>query len=180
MAPTDTFRWSGFGRRLRLPAMSFAGATGLYVEGRSCVAAPEPSAAPPPIATGPSGDPTTVVLVVEATIASADVRALADRMQDLTEGRALRVVLCDVGVIVEPDIATVDALARLALGARRAGCRVGLRHASPELRGLLALTGFGEVLPCDGGSGVEARGQPEEREEVRGVQEERDPADPIA
>jgi anti-anti-sigma regulatory factor len=129
---------------------------------------------------GPSGDPTTVVLVVEATIGAADARALADRMHALIEGQARRLVLCDVTVIVRPDIATVDALARLALGARRAGCRVGLRHASPELRNLLALAGLGQILPCAGDSAVEARGQAEEREERRGIQEERDAADPIA
>jgi hypothetical protein len=89
-------------------------------------------------------------------------------------------VPCEVGGLVAPDIATVDALARLALGARRAGCRVRLEHASPALRGLLALSGLVEVLPCSAGSGLEARGQTEQREELGRVQEECDPADPVA
>jgi hypothetical protein len=74
----------------------------------------------------------------------------------------------------------VDALAHLALGARRMGCRVQLRHAGPDLRALIDLVGLGEILPCADGSGVEAQRQPEQREEPRRVQEERDPADPIA
>lgn len=144
------------------------------------MAAPEPSPALPAIAPGPSGDPTTAVLIIEATIGSGDLPAVADRMRDLVDGRAIRLVLCDVAVIVEPDIATVDALARLALGARRVGCRVGLRHASRELQGLLVLAGLGEILPCADESVVEARGQPEEREELLSIQEERDAADPLA
>jgi len=144
------------------------------------LAASEPSAAPPPTALGPVGDPSTVVFVVEATIDRDGLRALTDRLLVLTEGRALRVILCDVGVIVEPKLATVDALARLALDARRAGCLVRLRHACPELRNLLALAGLAEILPCVAESVVEARRQPEEREEMGRIQEERDPADPVA
>jgi hypothetical protein len=90
------------------------------------------------------------------------------------------IVLCEVGAIVEPDIGAVDALAHLALGAGRVGCRVQLRHAGPDLRALLALAGLSEILPCADGSGVEAEGQSEQREELGDVQEERDPADPSA
>jgi hypothetical protein len=132
------------------------------------------------MAIGPSGDATTVVLTVEATIAAGDVRALADRMCELLAGHEHQLVVCDVGVIVDPDFATVDALARLALGARRVGCGIRLSNACPGLRDLLALAGLGAILPCAAGSGVEARGQSEEREELLRVEEERDPADPIA
>jgi ABC-type transporter Mla MlaB component len=41
---------------------------------------------------------------------------------------------------------TVDALARLQLAARRAGCQVRLRRASAELRSLVALMGLADVL----------------------------------
>ena len=140
----------------------------------------EPSAAPPSTAVGPVGDPGTIVVVVEATLDGDGVRALTDRLLALTEGRVAGVVLCDVGVIAEPDLATVDGLARLALDARRAGCRIRLRHACPELRNLLALAGLAEILPCVPESVVEVSGQSEEREEVRRIEEERDTADPIA
>lgn len=91
-----------------------------------------------------------------------------------------RVVVCDVSALVEPDLAMVDALARLALVARRIGCRVQLRYASPQLRELLGLAGLADVVPCAARSGVEPSRQTEEREELRRVQEEGDPADPIA
>jgi ABC-type transporter Mla MlaB component len=58
-------------------------------------------------------------------------------------------VFCDVQG-VKADAATVDALARLQLAARRCQCRVRLRGASHELRDLVAFMGLADVLP-DGG-----------------------------
>ena len=144
------------------------------------MAASEPSAGPPTTAIGPAGDPSIVVFVVEARLDHASARALTDRLLVLTDGGIGRVVVCDVGVILDPDLATVDALARLALDARRAGCRIRLRQACPDLRNLLALAGLAEILPCVPASVVEVSGQAEERKEVRRIQEERDPTDPIA
>ena len=45
------------------------------------------------------------------------------------------------------DAVTVDALARLALAARRGGSRVRLIGASPELRELVAFMGLADALP---------------------------------
>jgi len=50
---------------------------------------------------------------------------------------------CDVAAVEDPDMGTVDALARMALTARRLGRRVELRRARPELRELLELAGLG-------------------------------------
>lgn len=69
-------------------------------------------------------------------------------------------------------LSAIDALARLALAARRAGIELRLRKVSEELRELLVLAGLEEVL------GVEPRGQPEEREERLGVEEEAELDDP--
>jgi hypothetical protein len=85
-----------------------------------------------------------------------------------------------VRAAIDPDLGTVDALARLALTARRLGCRVRLEHASSDLRALLTLAGLAEVVPCSRGSGIERERKTEEREELLGVQEERDPADPTS
>jgi hypothetical protein len=63
-----------------------------------------------------------------------------------------------------PDLAIVDALARLQLGARRRGTRLRLRNVSDELRGLLELVGLADVLA------LEPRGQPELGEQL-GVDE---------
>jgi hypothetical protein len=77
-----------------------------------------------------------------------------------------RKIVCNVGALA-PDARTVDALARLQLGAKRAGLDLRLSHASGDLRALLAFVGLSAVL------GVEAGGQAEEREHGVGVEEER-------
>ena len=64
----------------------------------------------------------------------------------LSESRA-DIAFCDVAG-VEPDAVTVEALARLQLGARRLGCQVRLRHASSELLQLVAFMGLTDVLPA--------------------------------
>jgi ABC-type transporter Mla MlaB component len=71
-----------------------------------------------------------------------------------------------------PDVATIDALARLQLAARRAGRRLRLLQPPDELLELITLCGLGEVL------GVEPRRQAEEREERLRLEEERDLGDP--
>jgi hypothetical protein len=82
-------------------------------------------------------------------------------------------IVCDVGALA-PDAAAIEALARLQLAARRRGLEIRLRHASSELLGLLAFVGLSEVLR------VETSGQPEEREERLGAEEERQLDDPAA
>ena len=56
------------------------------------------------------------------------------------------IVICDVRG-ADADAATVDALARLQLAARRWGCRVRLRNASDDLLALVAFMGLADVLP---------------------------------
>jgi hypothetical protein len=48
-----------------------------------------------------------------------------------------------------PDLALVEALARLQLAALRTGCSISLRDACPELCGLLDLVGLTAVLPVE-------------------------------
>ena len=47
---------------------------------------------------------------------------------------------------IAPDAVLVDAIARLALAARRHRCRIRLRGASQELLELIEFAGLGEVL----------------------------------
>ena len=89
-------------------------------------------------------------------------------------------VVCDVGGIDRPGLEAIDGVARLALAARRLGCGVRLENASPELRDLVAFVGLADVLPCSIASAVESGRQAEQREEPGGVEEERDPANPVA
>jgi ABC-type transporter Mla MlaB component len=90
--------------------------------------------------------PRTIAFAVRGPIARADLPGLCDRVCALLTDSPGADALCDVSG-VEPDAVTVDALARLQLGARRCGCRVRLRNASPELRELVALMGLTDVLP---------------------------------
>jgi hypothetical protein len=85
---------------------------------------------------------------------------------EMAEPRSSSIV-CDVSELA-PDAMSIDALARLQLGARRLGVEIRLRHASHELVDLLGLVGLREVL------GVEAGREAEEREQRVGVEEERE------
>lgn len=57
-------------------------------------------------------------------------------------------VPCDVRCL-EANAVTVNALARLQLAALRAGCRICLCNASPELLELILFVGLEEVIPRD-------------------------------
>jgi hypothetical protein len=104
----------------------------------------------------------------------ADVRALCDRAERLLQEGHPTGLECDVAAVRTPDLVTVEGLARVELAARRHGSDVRLQGASVELLELLALCG----LPLE--LALESEGEAEEREEAGGVQEERDPGDPIA
>jgi ABC-type transporter Mla MlaB component len=90
--------------------------------------------------------PRTLAFAVGGPITRADLPGLCERVCALLERSDATVVLCDVRGI-DPDAVTVDALARLQLAARRHGCQVRLRHASDELRELVAFMGLADVLP---------------------------------
>jgi len=87
-----------------------------------------------------------VAFVIAGPITSAELPALCERICSVVATTGAQVALCDVrGVPV--DAVTVDALARLQLAARRLDCQVRLRHASDELRELVAFMGLSELLP---------------------------------
>jgi ABC-type transporter Mla MlaB component len=91
--------------------------------------------------------PDTLAFAIRGPITRADLPGLCERVCELLSASPARIVLCDVRG-VGPDAVTVDALARLQLGAKRHGCRVRLRGASSELVALVALLGLSDVLPC--------------------------------
>ena len=97
----------------------------------------------------PSDDVRTIVLVVEGRITPGDVARLCHTARLILEECAAERIVCDVSS-VNVDAATVDALARLRLLARRLGRRIRFRHGSPELRALLRLTGLDGVCRCEG------------------------------
>jgi hypothetical protein len=79
---------------------------------------------------------------------------------------------CDVRHVPCADLATVGALARASLNARRLGERLWVVNATEELRELIVFAGLSEVLLG------RRRRQPEEREQPFGV-EERGEADDL-
>ena len=89
--------------------------------------------------------PQTIAFAIVGPIARADLPGLCDRVCDLLSSTCAGIAICDVAQ-VPADAVTIDALARLQLAARRHGCRVRLRHASPELSALVAFMGLADVL----------------------------------
>jgi ABC-type transporter Mla MlaB component len=88
----------------------------------------------------------TVEFAIGAPLARADLAALCARVCRLLERTDPVVAFCNVGGLSAPDAIAVDALARLALVARRHGCEVRLRGACPELLELVGLMGLADVL----------------------------------
>lgn len=123
--------------------------------------------------------PVSIDVAIGKPFTPADVPRLWDGVRSRLSRRAATtaVVTCDVTALSNPDAASVEALARLQLLASRAGCRVRLLDACIELRDLLELMGLSEVLPCS--LDLEPGREVEEREPPGGVEEERDPIDPI-
>jgi anti-anti-sigma regulatory factor len=93
--------------------------------------------------------------------------------------RVARALVVDVGRVRTPDVGTVDALARLALTARRRGCRLLLVRCSGALAELLDLAGLSDVVGLGDPSAVEVGRQPEQLEQPR-AEEDGDAADPVA
>ncbi|MDX3227992.1 STAS domain-containing protein [Streptomyces sp. ME19-01-6] len=140
---------------------------------------------PAPDAAGGTGDHAAgapAVLVLDPAVGRADVPGLCARLRELaSHGAGAGPVVVDVGAVRAPDLAVVEALARLQLAARRLGSGILLRGVSGELRAVLARSGLDTALPTAGLPGVggaEAGGQAEEREEAGGVQEGVERGDP--
>jgi hypothetical protein len=89
--------------------------------------------------------PRTVTVSIGAPLEHAQLPELFERTCSLLEQEGVELLQCEVAG-VEADAVAVDAVARLALAARRRGCRVRLCGASPELRALVAFVGLAEVL----------------------------------
>jgi hypothetical protein len=117
-------------------------------------------------------------LTVHGRIDPGDAGALVAAVERALDRSASGPVTCDVAGLLDPDLVAMDALARMQLAARTRGRMVRLRDPTRELAELLVLCGLWDVLPVDRGSGFEAIGQPEEREQRGGVEERVDPADP--
>lgn len=113
--------------------------------------------------------------MVVGAVTRADVPVLCERLRLLVDESNVDIVDCDVRAL-GANVVAVEALARLQLTARRAGCHIRLRRPSHELEGLLDLCGLADVLPS-GGLRLGRGRQTEEREHARRVEERVDPQD---
>ncbi|MFJ2396266.1 STAS domain-containing protein [Streptomyces sp. NPDC087843] len=111
---------------------------------------------------------TPAVLVLPALVTRDEVSGLCDDVRARLVETGGGVVVCDVAGLGPPGLATVDALARMELAARRAGGRIRLRDPAPPLRALLDLVGLR----------FELEGQSEEGEPALGVEEAVESGDP--
>ncbi|GGU62963.1 hypothetical protein GCM10010211_29850 [Streptomyces albospinus] len=93
--------------------------------------------------------PRSVVWHLGPAIGAAEIPALCERLRLLLRAHPGTTVLCDVRTVTAPDTATVQALLRLQLTARRLGGRgIRLCHVPEALGLLLALTGLAERCPA--------------------------------
>jgi ABC-type transporter Mla MlaB component len=99
----------------------------------------------------PAPEPSAAILELRGAIVRSDVPALCGRVRALVEEGQANLVVCDVAGVSDPDCATVDALARMQLTAKRLGSGLRLRGASDELHELLAMAGLCEVVGLCGG-----------------------------
>ena len=99
-------------------------------------------------------------LVLRGPLGPQEVLPLCDHVHLILGDESSRVVMCDVGGVAAPDAATVEALARLQLAARRAGGEIRLLHATTDLIALIEFMGLSDVVRC-GDSGVDTRREPE-------------------
>lgn len=86
-----------------------------------------------------------IVLVITGKLTPADVPRLCEELTARLYGTEAAEAICDVGGLGPPNLAAVEAVARLHLTARRHGCRLGLRGVGGEMRLLLDLMGLSDL-----------------------------------
>ncbi|WP_231626495.1 STAS domain-containing protein [Streptomyces apocyni] len=108
-----------------------------------------------------------IVVALGPRVSPAEVPLLCERVRAALEHSGADELICDAAAVSEPNLAAVDALARLRITTRTAGARMRVRDPSTRLCELLLLVGLVEVL-----------GEVEHREPAVGVQEVGDLDDP--
>jgi ABC-type transporter Mla MlaB component len=89
----------------------------------------------------------TTTFAVSGTVTRGDIPGLCVDLAERLRGRGVGVVICDITGVARPDLATVEALARLRLTARRHGWTLVVQGADPGLLGLINLVGLDAALP---------------------------------
>ena len=127
----------------------------------------EESAEPPPA---------TIIIRLRGSTPPAAVPPLCARLQLRLAGTDGDDVGCDASRPEDPDLTTIEVLARVQLTARRSDRVMGLRNPSRQLLDLLSLVGLSEVVVVAPRSAVETGRQPEQGKQAR-VEEVIEPGD---
>jgi ABC-type transporter Mla MlaB component len=93
--------------------------------------------------------PSVARLTIRGPLRRAELPGLFARTCRLLTQHRPELLVCEV-TAVGADAVAVDALARLALAARRNACPVRISGASRELIELIELAGLADVLSCAG------------------------------
>ncbi|HYI46638.1 MAG TPA: STAS domain-containing protein [Actinomycetota bacterium] len=94
-------------------------------------------------------EPNTTILVFNGRIEHEEIPLICEWAGPLLAGGDAGLVVCDVRDVIDPDVVTLDALARLQLTAKRMGHKVVIRHASHQLNDLLDFTGLRDVVSAE-------------------------------
>ncbi len=119
-------------------------------------------------------DDERLLVVLPPGLQRRQVAPLARRVSRILAERHPRVVECRAARARPATLADVEAIARLKLAARRSGAGLVVSDPPPDLLDLLGLCGLARIFALEPGR------EAEQREPARGVQEERDPGDPVA
>lgn len=87
----------------------------------------------------------TITFTIHGPLTREDLPGLSERLCAALAATAATGAVCAVEGLA-PDALTADVLARLQLAARRLGCTLELRGASPALSELIDFMGLADVL----------------------------------
>jgi anti-anti-sigma regulatory factor len=98
------------------------------------------------------------VLELRGPLRRGNAPAACEQLRALVRDTAAPLVVCDVSAVTTADVETLDALARVALAARRVDARIRFRGASVALEELIDLAGFRGCLEASGATPAGAAG----------------------
>lgn len=86
------------------------------------------------------------VVELAGRIGPSEIAAVCKRVRSLFCDQGADTVVVDVSRVIDPDVAALDALARLLLMARRFGRDIKISHTCEQLEELAAFAGLDELL----------------------------------
>lgn len=101
-----------------------------------------------PEALRPPAGPTSIVLPLAGPVDPGLADGLCAVVRATLAAAPVDVLTCDAAG-AEPDLVLLDALARMLVTAREAGCSLRVRGGAPGLRALVELAGLADVLSVD-------------------------------